>query len=38
MDVTITLNGAEITYDVEPRTLLVHYIRDGRPERDERRM
>ena len=29
MDVTITLNGAEITYDVEPRTLLVHYIRDA---------
>ena len=28
MDVTITLNGSEVTHDVEPRTLLVHYIRE----------
>jgi aerobic-type carbon monoxide dehydrogenase small subunit (CoxS/CutS family) len=29
MDVTITLNGSEVTHDVEPRTLLVHYIREA---------
>jgi carbon-monoxide dehydrogenase small subunit len=29
MDVTITLNGSEVTHDVEPRTLLVQYIRDA---------
>ncbi|MDX2379897.1 MAG: (2Fe-2S)-binding protein [Acidimicrobiia bacterium] len=28
MDVTITINGTQHTYDVEPRTLLVHYIRE----------
>ena len=28
MDVTITINGQEHTHDVEPRTLLVHYIRE----------
>jgi carbon-monoxide dehydrogenase small subunit len=28
MDVTVTINGEERTADVEPRTLLVHYIRD----------
>jgi aerobic carbon-monoxide dehydrogenase small subunit len=29
MNVTITLNGAEVSHDVEPRTLLVHYIREA---------
>jgi carbon-monoxide dehydrogenase small subunit len=29
MDVTLTLNGSDVTHDVEPRTLLVHYIRDA---------
>ncbi|WP_420450981.1 (2Fe-2S)-binding protein [Ilumatobacter sp.] len=28
MDVTITINGESHTHDVEPRTLLVHYIRE----------
>ena len=28
MDVTMTVNGAEVTREVEPRTLLVHFIRD----------
>ncbi|MGB3735386.1 MAG: (2Fe-2S)-binding protein [Ilumatobacter sp.] len=28
MDVTVTINGQEHTHDVEPRTLLVHYIRE----------
>ncbi|MDG1265108.1 MAG: (2Fe-2S)-binding protein [Ilumatobacter sp.] len=28
MDVTITVNGQQHTHDVEPRTLLVHYIRE----------
>jgi carbon-monoxide dehydrogenase small subunit len=28
MDVTVTSNGQEHTHDVEPRTLLVHYIRE----------
>ncbi|HEY7697617.1 MAG TPA: 2Fe-2S iron-sulfur cluster-binding protein, partial [Vicinamibacteria bacterium] len=26
--VTITVNGRETTHDVEPRLLLVHYLRD----------
>jgi carbon-monoxide dehydrogenase small subunit len=28
MDVTITVNGEEVTRDVEPRMLLVHFLRD----------
>ena len=28
MNVTITINGSQVTHDVEPRTLLVHYIRE----------
>src|SRR3954465_89247 len=28
MDVTVTINGEPVTRDVEPRTLLVHFIRD----------
>src|SRR3954462_8495530 len=28
MLLTITINGEEVTRDVEPRTLLVHFIRD----------
>jgi carbon-monoxide dehydrogenase small subunit len=28
MDVTITINGQEVSGDVEPRQLLVHFIRD----------
>lgn len=28
MDVTMTVNGAEVTRELEPRTLLVHFIRD----------
>ena len=28
MNVTVTINGVEQTHDVEPRTLLVHYIRE----------
>lgn len=28
MNVTITLNGQKTQHDVEPRTLLVHYIRE----------
>jgi carbon-monoxide dehydrogenase small subunit len=28
MEVTITVNGEEVTRDVEPRTLLVHFVRD----------
>lgn len=28
MDVTVTINGQEHTHDVEPRTLLVYYIRE----------
>ena len=28
MQVTITVNGAEYTRDVEPRLLLIHFIRD----------
>ncbi|MGC9961682.1 MAG: (2Fe-2S)-binding protein [Acidimicrobiales bacterium] len=29
MDVTITLNGSDVTADVEPRTLLVQFVRDA---------
>ena len=28
MQVTITINGEAVSRDVEPRTLLVHFIRD----------
>src|SRR3954447_3761053 len=28
MQVTMTINGAEVTEDVEPRLLLVHFLRD----------
>ncbi len=28
MDVSVTINGQAHTHDVEPRTLLVHYIRE----------
>ena len=28
MDITVTINGTEQTADVEPRLLLVHFIRD----------
>jgi aerobic carbon-monoxide dehydrogenase small subunit len=28
MEITITINGTEVSRDVEPRTLLVHFIRD----------
>ena len=28
MDVTMTVNGDEVTRDVEPRMLLVHFLRD----------
>ena len=28
MEVSVTVNGANQTHDVEPRTLLVHYLRD----------
>ena len=28
MNIAITINGTEYSQDVEPRTLLVHYIRD----------
>ena len=28
MDVTITINGTPVTRDVEPRLLLVHFIRE----------
>src|SRR5207244_5501630 len=28
MQVTITINGKQVSRDVEPRQLLVHYIRD----------
>jgi aerobic carbon-monoxide dehydrogenase small subunit len=28
MQITISINGEEVTRDVEPRTLLVHFIRD----------
>lgn len=29
MEVTVNVNGAAQTHDVEPRTLLVHYVRDS---------
>jgi aerobic-type carbon monoxide dehydrogenase small subunit (CoxS/CutS family) len=29
MEVKITLNGTDVSADVEPRTLLVHFIRDA---------
>ncbi len=28
MQVTMTVNGTEVTEDIEPRTLLVHFLRD----------
>ena len=28
MDVTMTVNGEQVTRDVEPRLLLVHFLRD----------
>ncbi|MGF1663751.1 MAG: (2Fe-2S)-binding protein, partial [Kineosporiaceae bacterium] len=28
MQVTMTVNGEEVTREVEPRTLLVHFLRD----------
>jgi carbon-monoxide dehydrogenase small subunit len=28
MEVTITVNGEEVTRDVEPRMLLIHFVRD----------
>ena len=28
MEISVTINGTNYTHDVEPRTLLVHYIRD----------
>ncbi len=28
MEITLTVNGEKVTADVEPRTLLVHFIRD----------
>jgi carbon-monoxide dehydrogenase small subunit len=28
VEITVTVNGVEHTHDVEPRTLLVHYIRE----------
>lgn len=28
MEITVTVNGTQHTHDVEPRTLLVHYIRE----------
>ena len=30
MEVTITINGEQVTRDVEPRQLLVHFIRETR--------
>ncbi|HEY8525244.1 MAG TPA: (2Fe-2S)-binding protein [Acidimicrobiales bacterium] len=29
MEITLTVNGEEVTGDVEPRVLLVHHLRDG---------
>ncbi len=29
MQISLTVNGAQSTADVEPRTLLVHHLRDG---------
>ena len=28
MNITVTVNGQTYTHDVEPRLLLVHYLRD----------
>ena len=28
MDISININGETVTRDVEPRTLLIHFIRD----------
>jgi carbon-monoxide dehydrogenase small subunit len=28
VEISVTVNGLEHTNDVEPRTLLVHYVRD----------
>ena len=28
MEISVTVNGVQHTHDVEPRTLLVHYIRE----------
>jgi carbon-monoxide dehydrogenase small subunit len=28
MEITLSINGTEVTRDVQPRTLLVHFIRD----------
>ena len=28
MEITININGENVTRDVEPRTLLIHFIRD----------
>jgi carbon-monoxide dehydrogenase small subunit len=30
MEVSVTVNGSEATHDVEPRLLLVHYLRETR--------
>ena len=29
MEVSMTVNGTDYTNDVEPRTLLVHYLREN---------
>jgi aerobic carbon-monoxide dehydrogenase small subunit len=29
VNITLTVNGEEVSGEVEPRTLLVHYLRDG---------
>ena len=31
MQVTVTVNGAEVTREIEPRLLLVHFVRDHPP-------
>ena len=28
MQVTMTVNGQEVTHEIEPRLLLVHFLRD----------
>ena len=28
MQVSMTVNGSNVSHDVEPRTLLVHYLRE----------
>ena len=39
MEISVTVNGTAHTHDVEPRTLLVQYIREnGRPDRHEHRV